>query len=92
LGGASPDEPPVQPKVGIKRAAKHLWSLSGGISYDKTQKSRRHTSSEESKPTGGKVTIRRDLIERGGSSEAWYGAGERNRTSNQRFTKPLLCH
>jgi hypothetical protein len=27
---------------------------------------------EESKPPGGKVTIRRDLIERGGSSEAWY--------------------
>ena len=27
---------------------------------------------EESKPTGGKVTIHRDLIERGGSSEAWY--------------------
>ena len=26
-----------------------------------------------SKPTGGKVTIRRELIERGGSSEAWYG-------------------
>lgn len=22
---------------------------------------------------------------------AWFGAGERNRTSNLRFTKPLLC-
>lgn len=30
---------------------------------------------EESKPTGGKVPIRRDLIERGGSSEAWFGGG-----------------
>src|SRR5207247_2807465 len=27
----------------------------------------------ESKPTGGKRTLRGDLIERGGSSEAWYG-------------------
>jgi hypothetical protein len=27
----------------------------------------------ESKPTGGKVTLRRDLIERGGTSEARYG-------------------
>src|SRR6185437_5333165 len=23
--------------------------------------------------------------------QAWFGAGERNRTSNLRFTKPLLC-
>src|SRR3989454_5763542 len=28
---------------------------------------------QESKPTGGKVLIRCDLIERSGSSEAWYG-------------------
>ena len=27
---------------------------------------------QESQPPGGKVTIRRELIERGGSSEAWY--------------------
>jgi hypothetical protein len=27
----------------------------------------------ESEPTCGKVTIRRDVIERDGSSEAWYG-------------------
>ena len=27
---------------------------------------------QESKPTGGKVLIRCDLIERSGSSEAWY--------------------
>ena len=26
------------------------------------------------------------------SPEEVGGAGERNRTSNQRFTKPLLCH
>ena len=32
----------------------------------------RQAGDGESKPTGGKVTIRRDLIERGGSSEAWY--------------------
>jgi hypothetical protein len=32
--------------------------------------SKRHA---ESKPTGGKVTLRRNLIERGGTSEARYG-------------------
>src|SRR5437773_7497412 len=32
---------------------------------------------QESKPTGGKVLIRCDMIERSGSSEAWYGGGAR---------------
>src|SRR2546425_10278817 len=32
-------------------------------------------SRQESQPTGGKITLRRDLIERGGASEAWYGGG-----------------
>jgi hypothetical protein len=37
----------------------------------------------ESKPTGGKVLIRCDLIERSGSSEAWYG-GRARRSFGQR--------
>ena len=41
-------------------------------------------------PTGGKVTIRPQLIEAGGSTEGWYGAGEWDRTTDLRFTKPLL--
>ena len=45
---------------------------------------------KEFKPTGGTGTIRRELIERGGSHEVWYGAGEWDRTTDLRFTKPLL--
>ncbi len=37
--------------------------------------SKRHA---ESKPTGGKVTLRREVIERGGSNEVWYGAEGQN--------------
>ena len=35
------------------------------------------------------VTIKRKRVV--GPHEVWFGAGERNRTSNLRFTKPLLC-
>src|SRR5438034_954052 len=35
---------------------------------------------EESKPPGGKVTLRRELIERGGSHEVRYGGGHGSRT------------
>src|SRR5437773_10511427 len=43
---------------------------------------------QESKPTGGKVLIRCDLIERSGSSEAWYG-GRARRPVGQRILHPL---
>ena len=36
---------------------------------------RRGVAQAEIKPTGGKVPLRRELIERGGSSEAWFGGG-----------------
>ena len=36
---------------------------------------RRGVAQQESKPTSGKVPLRRDVIERGGLSEAWYGGG-----------------
>src|SRR2546427_3166515 len=42
-------------------------------------------SRQESQPTGGKITLRRDLIERGGASESWYGGeggGFKTRKSN----------
>src|SRR2546421_10634572 len=39
---------------------------------------------QESKPTGGKVLIRCDLIERSGSSEAWYG-GRGRRSDGHRI-------
>src|SRR5688572_20479394 len=38
---------------------------------------------QEPMPTGGKVLIRCDLIERSGSSEAWYG-GRARRSVGQR--------
>src|SRR2546421_10514737 len=38
---------------------------------------------QESKPTGGKGLIRCDMIERSGSSEAWYG-GRARRSVGQR--------
>src|SRR2546427_1730933 len=41
-------------------------------------------SRQESQPTGGKITLRRDLIERGGSSEAWYGGEGGNSKSRKR--------
>jgi hypothetical protein len=34
------------------------------------------TKFEEFKPTGGKITIRCELIERSGSNEVWYGGEE----------------
>ena len=61
------------------------------IMLDNTIKRPRINRSEVSKPTGGNVPLRRDLIERSGSHEVWYGAGDWNRTSDLRFTKPLLC-
>ena len=30
---------------------------------------------QESKPTGGKVPLRRDVIDRGGANDGWYGGG-----------------
>src|SRR5262249_39071782 len=36
---------------------------------------RRGVAQAEIKPTGGKVPLRRELIERGRSSEAWFGGG-----------------
>src|SRR5437867_11247899 len=50
---------------------------------------------QESKPTGGKGLIRCDLIERSGSSEAWYGGrarrlvGQRIVSSTPRSRRPL---
>src|SRR5436309_14706362 len=43
---------------------------------------------QESTPTGGKVLIRGDLIQRSGSSEAWYG-GRARRSVGQRILHPL---
>ena len=61
-------------EVWCQKAATHLMVLSGGINWEGLRPmSRRLTRSKESKHTGGKITIRRDLIEHGGSSEAWYG-------------------
>src|SRR5438093_4366769 len=43
---------------------------------------------QESTPTGGTVLIRCDLIERSGSSEAWYG-GRARRLVGHRIVHPL---
>src|SRR5438093_5865305 len=49
---------------------------------EESQSKGRFTRRKEFKLTGGKGTLRRDLIERGGSSEAWYGGGGRDRTAS----------
>jgi len=41
---------------------------------------RRQSETYFIKPTGNKVPISRDLIERGGSTEAWFEAGDGNRS------------
>src|SRR2546426_12226221 len=56
----------------------------------KSQYKGRFTRRKKFKLTGGKGTLRRDLIERGGSSEAWYGGGGRDRTADPRLMSPLL--
>src|SRR5213593_67884 len=47
-------------------------SATGARSWPDRKAGTRQVWYEESKPTGGKVTIRRELIERGGSNEVWY--------------------
>ena len=49
---------------------------------EESQSKGRFTRRKEFKLTGGKGTLGRDLIERGGSSEAWYGGGGRDRTAS----------
>src|SRR2546427_6939843 len=49
-------------------------------------------SRQESQPTGGKITLRRDLIERGGSSEAWYGGEGGELKTRKREPFPGVGH
>ena len=59
--------------------------------YDKTMSSRRPTK-EELEPTGGNVPIRRDLIERGGTSELGLEAPSGFEPLHRSFADCSLSH